>query len=301
MSKDIGYNDLVSNYLTPKPKDVRGLNNTSYLFYRTQLYQKIFSIFNFKNIPDTWDIDFIYDNLFVKGYLGIFNHNGVNYCLDCGFSGINVYRKPTEIIVSNPILGNLNKKIGSECELLYFSYLNGTMYGVESLVKRYALLLSQCDGSLNTTLINSRVAHVFECDNDADVQTVKKIYDEVSQGKPAIYVKKGKNPIEKVSQKDYLNVKNTYIGNDILMTKRTIISEFLTEIGINNANTTKRERLNADEVNANNQEVMCLVSVWLNTMNRCFEKINKMFDLNCSVEFNKEVINTLKKEVVQNV
>ena len=251
-----GYNDLVCEYLTPNPKSVQGLNNSSYLYYRTQLYQKVFSIFTFKNLPSTWDIDYLYDNLFVKGHVGVVEVQGVNYCLECGYSGINVYRKPTDIIVSNPVLGSFTKKIGVDSELLYFSFINGTMMSIDPLIKRYALLLAQCDGTLNTTLINSRVAHVFEGTNDSDVQTLKKIYDDVSQGKPAIYVKKGKDPIQKTVQKDFLNVKNTYIGNDILMTKRTIISEFLTEIGINNANTTKRERLNADEVNANNQEVM---------------------------------------------
>lgn len=294
------FNNLVSEFLAPYPKNVSGLNNSSYIFYRNQLYLKVFSIFDFKNIPSTWDIDYLYDNLFRNGYLAIFNENGVNYCLNCGVSGINVYNRPTDVIVSNPILGNINKKIGNDCELLYFNFINGCMMGIEPLIKRYALLLAQCDGTLNTTLMNSRVAHIFECENDSDLKTIQKIYDDVTSGRPCAFVKKGREPLNTGVQKDFLNVKNTYIGNDILLTKRTILCEFLTEIGINNANTQKRERLNSDEVNANNNEIMCLISVWLNTMQRCLEKINTMFNLNVNVEFNKDIINIYKKEVEEN-
>ena len=294
------FNNLVSGYLAPYPKNVSGLNNTSYSFYRNQLYLKVFSIFDFKNIPQTWDIDYIYDNLFKNGFLTVFEENGINYCLNCGVSGINVYNRPTDVIISNPILGNINKKIGNDCELLYFNFINGCMSSIEPLIKRYALLLAQCDGTLNTTLMNSRVAHIFECENDADLRTMQKIYDDVTSGRPCAFIKKGKDPLNNGITKDFLNVKNTYIGNDILLTKRTILCEFLTEIGINNANTQKRERLNSDEVNANNNEIMCLISVWLNTMQRCLEKINTMFNLNVSVEFNKDIINTYKKEVEEN-
>lgn len=294
------FNNLVSDFLSPYPKDVSGLNNTSYSFYRDQLYLKVFSIFDFKNIPQTWDIDYIYDNLFKNGFLTVFEENGVNYCLNCGVSGINVYNRPTDVIVSNPILGNINKKIGNDCELLYFNFINGCMSSIEPLIKRYALFLAQCDGTLNTTLMNSRVAHIFECENDADLRTIQKIYDDVTSGRPCAFIKKGKEPLNNGITKDFLNVKNTYIGNDILLTKRTILCEFLTEIGINNANTQKRERLNSDEVNANNNEIMCLISVWLNTMQRCLEKINTMFNLSVYVEFNKDIINIYKKEVEEN-
>ena len=295
------FNNLVSDFLAPYPKNVSGLNNTSYLYYRNQLYLKVFSIFDFKNIPQTWDIDYIYDNLFKNGFLTVFEENGVNYCLNCGVSGINVYNRPTDVIVSNPILGNINKKIGNDCELLYFNFINGCMSSIEPLIKRYALLLAQCDGTLNTTLMNSRVAHIFECENDGDLRTMQKIYDDVTSGRPCAFIKKGKDPLNNGIIKDFLNVKNTYIGNDILLTKRTILCEFLTEIGINNANTQKRERLNSDEVNSNNNEIMCLISVWLNTMQRCLEKINTMFNLNVNVEFNKDIINIYKKEVEENV
>ncbi len=102
----------------------------------------------------------------------------------------------------------------------------------------------------------------------------------------------------------FLNVKNTYIGNDLLLTKRSIMNEFLTEIGINNANTDKRERLNSDEVNANNSEVRCTIVRFIDTLNECARKINENpnFDdiTNLHFSINSRVIDTIKQETGDN-
>lgn len=98
----------------------------------------------------------------------------------------------------------------------------------------------------------------------------------------------------------FLNVKNTYIGNDLLLTKRSIMNEFLTEIGINNANTDKRERLNSDEVNANNSEVRCTIVRYIDSLNECAKRINENpnFDdiTNLHFSINSRVITTLQKK-----
>ena len=63
-----------------------------------------------------------------------------------------------------------------------------------------------------------------------------------------------------------------------------IINEFLTEIGIDNANTDKRERLVTDEVNANDEEIRANVQHWLDNISEGFEKANSMFGLDLSVK-----------------
>lgn len=295
---DVGYQNLVGNYFSVNPKNVEGLNNTSYFYYRNQLYLKIFSLFTFENLPETWDIDYLRDNLFRNGIMACVEKDGVNYCLTCGYTGINVYNKPTKVMISNIVLGTFERTIHDDCELLYINYLNGHFLSCERLVNRYALLLAQCDGSLNVNLINSRVAHVFIGKSDAQIKSYKKMYDEISNGKPCTFIKNSKNgtPLDN-SKLDVLNVKNTYVANDILLTKRTIMNEFLTEIGINNANTNKRERLITDEVNVNDEETNALLMLWKDTMTKCFERINTMFNTNIKVKVNENVIKRLKEEV----
>lgn len=43
-----------------------------------------------------------------------------------------------------------------------------------SLINRYAVLLANIDCSLNVSLYNSRLAHVFEAETDAQVKSLQK-------------------------------------------------------------------------------------------------------------------------------
>ena len=291
-----GFFNLVSNFLSPSPKEVRGLDNTSYLYYEKQLWLKLYSIFNFENMPITVNVDYLKDNLFQNGNLGIVSYNGNVYILVCGVEKNNAYNFPLEINIANHVLGSFKREIGKDAELLYFNYVRGSFNSVYPLIKRYALLLAQCDGTLNTSMMNSRVSAVFWGSTDAEVKSLKKMYDEVSTGKPAVFLKKDNGVSDNISV-DILNAKNTFIGKEVLDCKRTIMNEFLTEIGINNANTSKRERLNSDEVNANNEECNALINLWCDTMNKCFEKANRIFKTNMKVSLNEKVITRLQKEM----
>jgi len=224
-----------------------------------------------------------------------------NEWIYCGFYGQNMYYMPTNVLVNNPVLRQIDEKIGEKGELLYINYEYNKFQGVMSLINRYAVLLANIDCSLNVSLYNSRLAHVFEAETDAQVKSLQKMYDEVSRGNPAVFLKKGMKNIGKDNDSGYfLNVKNTYIGNDLLLTKRSIMNEFLTEIGINNANTDKRERLNSDEVNANNSEVRCTIVRFIDTLNECAKRINENpnFDdiTNLHFSINSRVIDTIKQE-----
>lgn len=66
---------------------------------------------------------------------------------------------------------------------------------------------------------------------------------------------------------------------------RKIVSMFDTEIGIPNANTDKRERLNLDEVNSNNVETSTLCELWLDKIREGLNVANAMFNLSISVDW----------------
>ena len=99
-----------------------------------------------------------------------------------------------------------------------------------------------------------------------------------------MYVKK-----DDLTQDDiyYNHVKETYIANDVQLLKQSIKNEFLTEIGLNNANTDKRERLITDEVNANNEEIRANVQHWIDSIREGMRRANELFDLNLTIDLRK--------------
>jgi hypothetical protein len=145
-------------------------------------------------------------------------------------------------------------------------------------------MLALCDNSIAVNLRNSKVSFIGFVSNKQQAATMQKMYDSIDAGKPAVYVKKDDLTSDDIY---YNHVKETYIANDVQLLKQSIKNDFLTEVGLNNANTDKRERLIVDEVNANNDEVKANVQHWLDTMREGIRRANALFGLNLSVELRK--------------
>ena len=132
---------------------------------------------------------------------------------------------------------------------------------------------------------NSKVAFIGLVSSKQQAATFEKLYRDIDGGKPAVYAKKG----DGLSTDDiyYNHVRETYIANDVQLLKQSIKNDFLTEVGLNNANTDKRERLIVDEVNANNDEVQANVQHWLDNIREGLRRANSLFGLNLSVALRK--------------
>lgn len=266
------------------PKAVCAFNNKSYNFYQMKLLKMIYSIFTFKGLPADWNEPYFKENLFRDGYICVTDTAAGVLALRSGYNGINVYNQPTNFIITNPVLGTVKGVLGKDGEFINLGFYQDGFNSARPIVERYATLLAEVDASLMTTLINSRIAVVFSAETDGQLKAMMKIYDQITAGNPAVFKKKG---IEgEAEHAQFSNVKQTFIGTELLDTKRTILNEFLTEIGINNANTDKKERLVVDEVNANNDELESNVSEWYLNLKTSIEKVNKLYGLNISVEFN---------------
>lgn len=95
---------------------------------------------------------------------------------------------------------------------------------------------------------------------------------------------------------DYLKVDEfdiSYIITNLLKDKQTMLSEFLTYVGINSFAFEKKERLTNEELHQNDDMVGRCLSIYLTTMNECCDKINKKFGLNMRVELNNDYMGEL--------
>lgn len=97
-----------------------------------------------------------------------------------------------------------------------------------------------------------------------------------------------------------LNVLNTnapYLIDKLDIHKHQVFNDALTVLGINNANTDKKERLITDEVTSNEQLVNYYLNCWYKTRKKACDEINKKFlsdsDTKISIKLNDEVMNLL--------
>ena len=276
--------DMLRDYFTTNPKKVDP-NSTTFMYYVRALFRKAMSIYDFKNVPETWDYDYMVSVLLSQGFITITDTPLGVIPLRCGVSGINVYNHPTTVIIANPVIGNLERTIDDDCALVKISY---DYRGILDIVYKYASMLADCDSSISVNLMNSKVTFIAMCTSKQQAQSMKLMYDQITKGEPAVFVKGDQINAEQIF---YNHVKENFIASEVQILKRKIMSEFLTEIGVNNANTDKKERLTDNEVEANDSEIQLNAGYWLENMREGFDKANKMYGLNIQVEL-KNTYNT---------
>lgn len=251
-------------------------------YFKRYLYQKAIS--NIKTgIPKTWNRDYLLYTLFGIGYAAVINTNKYGpICQACGLYGQDLYYAPTHATIANPLLrGILRPRIHTQCVVLK---LTPDYCGIDDLVSYYANKLALCGESVDVNLINTKLAYLFFADGKAAAASLKTLYDDVASGKPAVVADKSLLNDDGTFRVDMFNqqLRQTYIAGDVLTDMRKIEQEFLTMIGIPNANTEKRERLISDEVNANAVETQTLLDLWLDSLNAGADEANRMFGLNLS-------------------
>ena len=275
----IPFQDLLNQFFARKPKDVDGVANTSSIYYREYLLKKILSRFEFGGLPSFWDMDYFLEVLFLDGKICITDTAAGILPLRCGTTGVGIFEQPTQCQIANPILGSFKRTIDVDCALIKLQY---NYHGCGWLINRYATLLSMCDSSVATNLMNTKATYVFKASSKAQAETMKKMYDDITMGRPAVFV--GENGAINEENMFTMPAKQNFIADDVQILKRKLINEFLTEIGINNTNQDKRERLTDDEVNANNDEVYANIQHWYDNISDGINRANALYNLGLSVK-----------------
>lgn len=269
-----------------KPTDVQGQFNARTWYYKDRLLRRVMSIFEFDNCPPSWDVEWFKKHLLKLGFMcvGRTSQFGV-IPMRCTFSGINVYDRPTTCIISNHMINNLELTIGEDCVLVH---LQNNYQGIGAMLNIYSQKLAAIDSGIEVNILNTKAAWMFDCDGKAQEETAKKIYDDITSGRPAVFVRANNSSTLNGDGKigiTMINVKNTYIADMLQDAKREMRYEFLSEIGINNANVDKKERVNTLEVTANDDELRNAIDDWKRNLEMQVEQINEMFDLHIKVRF----------------
>lgn len=271
------YNSIVS------PSTVHVKNTGLARFFKRYLLQEAISRFEF-TLPETWDENYFTYVLFVIGYIAVMDQDprfGV-IPQHCTVGGYTVQYQPYYAIISNPLFTkSYNLEIGRECALIRLQPDYGGLYDI---VDYYGDMMALTAETAGVNILNSKLSYIFGAENRATAESFKKLYDNVASGEPAAFVDKklfddeGNLRVNLFAQ----NVGQNFIADRLLDCLRTIRNQFLTDIGIPNANTDKRERLISDEVKANDFETTAKASIWLKTMKKGILQARELFGLSAS-------------------
>lgn len=288
----LNYNQINNIEGHLQPSMLKYCNSVTFAYWQRSLFQRAISTINFKRLPENWESsvrDFFYWCIFAYGYVGVFDSDEFGLSFQPGgLYGFDFYYQPTEFIVANPKLSK-RFKIHEETEIIK---LTPDYRGIWDIICYYAMLLSALDSGINSSIVNNKFAFLMGAKNKAAAESLKKIFDKIASGDPAVIFDNNLLPLDPQSKEepwsflDRPNLKQSYLTTDQLMDRQTLLSAFDAEIGIRSLPYNKKERLVTAEAESHEQDSTARLMVWKNTLDSSLKLVNNMFNTNISAELN---------------
>lgn len=273
--------EMLLDHFNIQPSVVKGRANAGVEFYKRLLYTKIYSTLEF-TLPEDWKKNYFRFWLFHCGSIGVIYTNEFGWvCQPYSILELDLYYNPRIIQVYNQFIKT--PKIGAIGVNAGIIKCMDDFFGLDDIVTRYATDLAQCDRSIEVNLMNSNVTAFFKAKNKKDADAIKEAYAKATTGEPFVVINKEVMDDEAIETL-LPNMKNNFLVNDLLQARRGILNAFLTEVGIRNANYDKKERLNSQEVNENNDETSAIITVIYDNIKQSMEEVNAVSGLNLDVQ-----------------
>lgn len=156
---------------------------------------------------------------------------------------------------------------------------NDLMLPTVNTLQLYAYRLAEITRTIDVNINAQKTPKVVLC-SDKQKLSFKRIFQRVNDNEIAIFGDKNLD-IEAIKS---LDIQAPVVFDKLECEKHAIWNECMTFLGFNNSNQDKKERLVADEVSANDEQVGANANVMLKTRMDACKRINELFDLNVSVK-----------------
>lgn len=266
-------------------------NRKSWNNYTFRLYEMAMSRGIWSNMPETIDVRYLEQVLITQGAAVFFCDDVLGYlCLPVTLNGkLDVYSNPRDFVAISDTGYTKNLNINNGV-IIYNNYLRTpNIFDI----KYYADRLYQYDRIIDININAQKTPVLIKADQN-EILTMKNVYQKYDGNQPVIYGKKT------LSDDSFAVLKTDapWVADKIYDLKVKIWNEALTQLGIPNSDTSKRERMIKDEVLTAQGAVIATRNSPEKMRQIACEKINKMFGLDIWYQFDViEIDKTIKKEV----
>ena len=259
------------------------LNASTYRLWLDRLTDLAISRFKWENLPDSVDELFLELTLFSMGYAVWMRDPvlGVDLALTASLEGeFDVYNNPIyrRVYAANGYNVPCNNM---DSVIIYNNYIHT---GFEDATELYAMRLSQIDRVIDVNIKAQRTPVLIEGTENQRL-TLLNLYMEYDGNQPFIMGNKDAG-LDTISA---IKTDAPLVAPHLIDIKHDYFNEYLSILGIENSNQDKKERMVADEVGSNYGTVEMQRRTGLNARQQAADKINEMFGLNISVNFNSEL------------
>ena len=277
------YPALNSKFDFDKPIDKGAAVNSYVLYYLARLQ----SMFKYEGLPDTIPAKWLEHYLLVNGSC-VFVMDGDDLIVTTGgWGGLpDRYYIPTEYIVSNPYVKEETRKtytIGEDCVLI-----RNDVYaqGIMPLLMRYCSQLVENDITMNVADILARATLTITALTDTDRQSVEQWFRKIRKGELGAI---GELPAMAGNQDRSVNIQpfqsTASTLTDLIEYHQYLKAGLYNELGLNSNYNMKRESINSNESQLNDDMLHPLIDDMLKMRREALEQVNEMFGTNITVDF----------------
>lgn len=291
MHQGMSYEGINIYNSSMSPSTIHCSNTVLGNFFAKYLLMRLYSVFKF-TIPDTWDRKYFLSVLFTSGHLTCLNTRTYGNIVQYGnLYGQNLYYMPTRSRVTNPLLRiERGLLIGKECEIINLQPDYTSAYDI---ILFFADNMAVTAETILVNTFNSKLSYIFFTDKKSYAETFKSVFDAYSRGEPATVT--GNNdlfgPDGKESRYELFNgeIQKNFVVDKLQEALRRWEIMFFSYVGIINNPVNKKERVVTSEVESNNIETRAISDIWLENLQDSFKRVNKLFGIDCSVEYNHDI------------
>lgn len=253
-------------------------NVKTYDMYYDRLRDYALSMFEWKGLPEEINVRFLEVKMFEEGRVVFHKDPNFGYMVSPVMYGgeINYYNEPTML---KAVAVGYNRDLSPDEGVIIWNNYSRTP--IIPTIRAYAYRLYQVEKTMDVN-INAQKTPVLILADESQRLTLLNAYMQYEGNEPFIFGNKSG------FDKDAIQVLETgapFVSDKLMEYKHNLWNEAMTYLGVGNSKQDKKERLVADEVAANDEQIQTSRYHMLQARQEACEQINKMFGLNVSVDF----------------
>lgn len=193
-----------------------------------------------------------------------------------------VYYMPTICNIASPALNwSASLKIGEECIVIP----NDSLYiGLLPMFSRYASMLAENDVTIRLADINARIINLLSAPDDRTRKSAEQYLKDVENGNLGVIADNAF--LEGIKSQPYASSGNTNNITQLIELQQYLKAGWYNDVGLNANYNMKRESINSEEAQLNDEALLPLALDMLRMRKIGFDIVNRLCGYNIGVELN---------------
>lgn len=250
--------------------------------FTLSILNRTLGMFEYSNLPETMPQVEIEKRLQTKGHATIFQYKNKLYVTTGNLNGqeLSPYNEPTHVNINIPAFDLSQRlEIGKQCVVIYNDDMKT---GLLDTINKHGTLMLENEITMLLSTYNARIQTLISAGTDQTINDAEKYLNQIIDGNLGI-----------IGENAFFNDLKTHNAQStakqdmtqLIQLQQFYKSDLYNELGLSSLNNMKKERMNIDEVNANNDNIYPYVDGMLRNRMEGIKMVNKLFNGNIEVDF----------------